>query len=46
MASPVSQPEIEDVVELDVRKQRRNYRALPRPLFLYSHDPVFENAGP
>src|SRR5271157_306487 len=44
--SPALGPEIEDVVEVDVRKQRRNYRALPRPLFLYSHDPVFENAGP
>jgi hypothetical protein len=36
----------EDVVEVDVRKQRRNHRALARPLFLHRNDPVLEDAGP
>jgi len=44
--SPALGPEIEDVVEVDVREQRRNHRALTRPLFLDRHDPVFEDAGP
>src|SRR5208283_4317701 len=44
--SPALSPEIEDIVQVDVREQRRDHRALARPLFLYRHDPVFENAGP
>src|ERR1019366_357548 len=43
--SPAFGPKIEDVVKVDVREQRRNHRALARPLFLNRHDPVFENAG-
>jgi hypothetical protein len=40
--SPAFGPEIEDVVEVDVREQWRNHRALARPPFLSRHDPVFE----
>src|SRR3954454_9033002 len=43
--SPACGPEIEDVVEVDVRERRRNHRALSRPCFLDRHDPVFEDAG-
>ena len=44
--SPAFGPKIEDVMEVDVREQWRNHRALSRPLFLNRHDPVFEDAGP
>ena len=43
--SPALGPEVEDVVEIDVGKQRRNHRALTRPLLLNRHDPVFEDTG-
>ena len=40
--SPTFGPEIEYVMKINVREQRRNYRPLPRPLFLNRHDPVFK----
>src|SRR3954451_8917942 len=40
--SPAFGPEIEDVVEVDVRETGRDHRALSRPLLLDRHDPVFE----
>ena len=42
--SPALSPEIEDIMEVDVREQRRDHRTLARPRFLYRHDPVFADA--
>ena len=36
-------PEIEHVVQVDVGKQRRDHRALPRPLVTGRDDPVFQD---
>src|SRR3984893_7300103 len=43
--SPAFGPEVEDVMKIYVREQRRNHRTLPRPFFLNRHDPVFKDAG-
>src|SRR5205807_7431801 len=43
--SPAFGPEVEDVMKINVREQRRNHRTLPRPFFLNRHDPVFKDAG-
>src|ERR1051325_8990764 len=45
LPSPAFGPEIEDIVEIDVREQWRYHRALARSRFLDRHDPVFEDAG-
>src|SRR5262249_3438365 len=40
--SPALGPEIEHVVKVDVREQRRDHRALPRPLVTDRNDSVFQ----
>jgi len=42
--SPACGPEVENVVEVDVGKQRRCHRALPRSSITNRHGPVFQNA--
>src|SRR5271170_5135549 len=42
--SPAFGPEIEDVVQVNVGQERRDYRTLPRSPVADRHDPVFENA--
>ncbi len=37
-------PEVQHVMQVDVGKQRRDHRALPRPPVTDRHRPVFENA--
>ena len=41
--SPVLDPEIVDVVKIDVRQQRTNDSALRRPLFRHNHLAIFEH---
>ena len=40
--SPAFGPEVENVVQVDVGKQRRSHRTLPRPPVADRHDPVFQ----
>ena len=42
--SPALGPKIKDVVQVDVGKQRRDHRALPRPPLTDRHDPFFQDA--
>ena len=42
--SPAFGPEVEAVVQVDIRKQRRDDRPLPGSPFTDSHDLIFENA--
>src|SRR5271169_5357419 len=42
--SPAFGPEVEDVMQVDVGKQRRDYRALPSPPLTDRCDPVFQDA--
>ena len=42
--SPAFGPEVEGVVQVDVGKQRRDHRALPRPAFTDRDDPVLQDA--
>jgi hypothetical protein len=42
--SPAFGPEVEDVMQVDVGKQRRDHRALPRPPLTDRRDPVFQDA--
>ena len=44
--SPALGPEVENVVEIDVREQRRNHRTLSRSLLFNRYDLVFEDPGP
>jgi hypothetical protein len=44
--SPLLGPEIEDVVQVDVREQRRNSRPLRRPVFACRPRPVFDHSCP
>ncbi len=46
MPSPAFGPKVQDVVQVDVGKQRRDHRALPRSPVTDRHGPVFENARP
>src|ERR1700746_1749031 len=39
--SPALGPQIQDVVEVDIGEEGRNYRPLPRPPLVYGQDPVF-----
>src|SRR4030081_2714484 len=43
---PALGPQIEHVVQVDVGEQRRNHRALPRPLLTDRDDPVLQHARP
>src|SRR5271166_6676443 len=43
---PALGPEIEDIVQVDIGKQRRDHRTLPRPLLTDRHRPLFEDARP
>src|SRR5438128_11835709 len=45
MLPPVLYPKIEDVVQVDIREQRRNHRALRRPLFRLRPLSILENPG-
>jgi len=40
---PLLGPQVEGVVEIDVGKQRRDHRALPRSHLPRHHDPVFQD---
>jgi len=42
--SPARGPEVERVVQIDVGKQRRDHRTLPRPSVTDCHHPVFHDA--
>ena len=42
--SPALGPQIEDVVQVDIGKQRRDRRSLSGPPVAVRHDPVFEDA--
>src|ERR1700719_2910897 len=42
--SPAPGPKIKDVVQVDVGKQRRDHRPLPRPPLTDRHDPFFQDA--
>jgi hypothetical protein len=44
LPSPASGPEVEDVVQVDVGKARRDHRPLSGFPVVYGHDPVFEDA--
>ena len=41
--SPAFGPEVENVVQVDVGKQRRRHRTLPRSPVADRHDPVFQD---
>src|SRR5439155_25553302 len=45
MLPPVLYPKIEEVVQVDIREQRRNHRALRRPLFRLRPLSILENPG-
>jgi hypothetical protein len=42
--APLLGPEVDDVVEVDVGKQRRDHRPLPRPSLTGRQDPVVQDA--
>ena len=44
--SPALSPEVENVVKVNVREQRRDHRALSRPLLLNRYHLVFKDPGP
>jgi transposase len=44
--SPALGPEVEDVVQVDIGEQRRDYRALRGPDVTDRHGPVFQDARP
>jgi hypothetical protein len=43
--TPLRGPQVEDVVQVEVRQQRRNHCALGRPLLTRRHQPVFQDTG-
>ena len=46
LPSPAFGPQVQHVVQIDVGKQRRDYRPLPRPSVTHRYGPVFENTRP